>query len=117
IPCLDQHWDGLPIPVEPEEWMAVFHIYGDESGKGHQGDYTSFCGYVAHISLWQQFAAAWNNCRFKWQVPPMHMARIMSPDRKDDAWKKVKDDWGDSWETKRKIMLRDFSELVRDSGI
>jgi len=68
IPCLDQHWDGLPIPVEPEEWMAVFHIYGDESGKGHQGDYTSFCGYVAHISLWQQFAAAWNNCRFKWQV-------------------------------------------------
>lgn len=108
---------GLPMPAEPENWMAVFHIYGDESGKLHQSDYTSFCGYVGHISLWQGFAAMWNNLRFKWQVPPIHMARIISPDNKDDEWKKVKDEWGTSWVTKRDVMLKEFAELVRTAGV
>jgi hypothetical protein len=107
----------LPEPVEPEEWMATFHIYGDESGKLHQSEYTSFCGYVAHISVWQGFAAAWNNGRFRWQIPPLHMARIMFPDSKDDEWKKVKADWGTSWETKRDAMLLEFAQLVRHSGV
>ncbi len=98
--------------------MAVWHIYGDESGKMDSGaDITSFCGYVAHISAWGVFAQNWNNARHKWQVPPLHMVRIMFPDRKPDAWKKVKDDWGTAWEKKREIMLRDFGELIRQSDI
>jgi hypothetical protein len=105
------------MPAEPEDWMAIFHIYGDESGKLHQSDYTSFCGYVGHVSLWQGFAAAWNNLRFKWQVPPIHMARIMFPDNKDDEWKKVKEDWGSSWEKKRDFMLKEFAELIGTSGV
>jgi hypothetical protein len=107
---------GLPVPIEPEEWIAVFYLYGDDSGKLHQSDYTSFCGYIAHISLWNSFSA-WNNCRFRWQVPPIHMARIMYPDRKDDEWKKIKDEWGESWKVKRDAMLREFAGLVRVSGI
>jgi hypothetical protein len=109
--------DCIPMPVEPEEWMAVFHIYGDESGKGHQSDYTSFCGYVGHFSAWQGFAMQWQNCQLKWQVPAIHMGRIMNPDKKVDAWKAVKDEWGSAWEKKRDIMLRDFSTIVRDSPI
>ena len=98
--------------------MALFHIYGDESGKLSGGsDYTSFCGYVGHVSAWGVFAQHWNNCRFKWQVPPIHMSRIMYPDSKDDEWKKVKDDWGDAWEKKRNIMLRELGEIVRSSDI
>ncbi len=98
--------------------MAIFHIYGDESGKmSSNADRTSFCGYVGHISQWQVFAQLWNNCRLKWQVPPIHMSRIMFPDNKDDDWKKVKEDWGTAWEKKRELMLRQLSEIVRDATI
>ncbi len=95
----------------------MFYLYGDDSGKLHQSDYTSFCGYIAEQSLWNSFSAAWKNCQFRWQVPAIHMARIMAPDRKDDEWKKIKDDWGESWVAKRDAMLREFSGLVRVSGI
>jgi hypothetical protein len=98
--------------------MANFHIYGDESGKlSGKADITSFCGYVGHISAWAQFADIWRNCRLKWQVPPVHMARIMYPDGKDDDWKKVKTDWGTSWEKKRDLMLKEFADIVRSSDI
>jgi len=43
---------GLPIPVEAKDGLIMFLIFGDESGKLHQGHYTSFCGYVAHVSTW-----------------------------------------------------------------
>jgi hypothetical protein len=108
---------GLPIPVEPEEWMAIFHMYGDESGKGHQSDYTSFCGYVGHTSVWQGFSELWHRLQMKWQVPAIHMGRIMNPDKKDDAWKKIKTDWGVTWERKRDLMLAEFSQLIRNSPI
>lgn len=118
IPVVRDQCDfGLPLPAEAEDWMAVFHIYGDESGKLHQSDYTSFCGYVGHISAWQGFAAMWNNLKFKWQVPAIHMARIMSPDSKDDEWKQVKEDWGKDWEIKRDAMLKEFASLVGNSPV
>lgn len=97
--------------------MAVFHMYGDESGKGHQSDYTSFCGYVGHVSVWSGFSELWQRLQMKWQVPAIHMGRIMSPDKKDDVWKRIKTDWGDAWEGKRDLMLREFSLLVRNSPI
>jgi hypothetical protein len=98
--------------------MAAFHMYGDESGKmGLNVERTSFCGYIGHVSQWGIFAQNWTNCRFKWQVPPIHMARITSPDSKDDAWKKVKEDWGAEWDKKRELMLEDFSSIVRQSDI
>jgi Protein of unknown function (DUF3800) len=109
---------GIPKPVELEDWMAVFHVYGDESGKlSGKSDYTSFCGYVGHVSAWAQFAQLWNDCRFKWQVPPIHMSRIAFPDSKDDGWKKVKADWGDGWEKMHKHMLRELGEIVRGCDI
>jgi hypothetical protein len=115
-----EKWEDctLPLPAKREEWMAVFHIYGDESGKMSSNvDRTSFCGYVAHSSVWQIFATNWNNCRFKWQVPPIHMSRIMFPDSTDDQWKKVKADWGTVWEKKRDLMLEDLASIVKSADI
>jgi len=98
--------------------MAVFHMYGDESGKmGVNVERTSFCGYVAHFSVWQVFVTNWNNCRLKWQVPPIHMSRIMNPDYKDDEWKRVKDDWGDAWDKKRDLMLDDLASIIRHTDM
>lgn len=98
--------------------MATFHIYGDESGKLKGGsDYTSFCGYIAHVSEWERFGLEWNNCRFRWQVPPVHMSRIMFPDSKDDEWRKTKQSWGVHWEKKRDVMLGDFAATIRSAQI
>jgi hypothetical protein len=112
-------WDFvLPEPVEPEEWMATFHIYLDDSGKhtNPRNRYTSICGYVAHASEFNRFGQEWMNCRHVWQVPPIHMSSIMYPDR-DPAWQKVKDDWGKVWESKRDQMLKEFGSIVRHCNI
>jgi hypothetical protein len=45
------------------------------------------------------------------------MSRIRCPENKEDGWKKVKQDWGTSWDEKRDLMLRDFAETVRGSDI
>src|SRR5438445_957505 len=94
--------------------MAVFHIYADDSGKFEtlKCEYTSLCGYIAHSSEWNRFQQEWNNCLFRWQVPPIHMRRIYYPEE-DPDWKRVKDAWGASWEVKRDDMLGEFSGLVR----
>lgn len=107
---------GAPVPIEAKEGLIMFLIFGDESGKLQQGHYTSFCGYVAHVSTWNVFNDCWNKCRFRWQVPPIHMARIMHPDRKPDEWKETKKLWGAAWDDKRKVMLKEFSEIIQQSG-
>ncbi|HYB60318.1 MAG TPA: DUF3800 domain-containing protein [Methylomirabilota bacterium] len=114
----DPQWDySLPLAVAPEEFVAHFHIYADESGKLAQSDYTSFCGYIAHVSEWQRFSQEWNNCRLGWGVPPLHLSRIMFPQRKDDEWKDIWLKWGKEWEGKRDLMLGDFASVVLGSQI
>ena len=109
---------SLPVAAKPEAWLATFHIYGDESGKlKSKADFTSFCGYVAHVSEWERFGMEWNNCRFRWQVPPVHMARIMFPDVKNDEWQATKKKWGKLWEKKRDMMLSDFAATIRSAQI
>jgi hypothetical protein len=97
----------------------MFRIYGDESGKmSAKADRTSFCGYVAHQSIWEAFSIHWDSCRFKWGLPPIHMARIRNPESKDDEWKKLKGAWGESdWNAKIPIILRELGEIVRESRI
>jgi hypothetical protein len=92
---------------------AAFVICGDESGKlGKNTDFTSFCGYIAHISEWQRLDLEWNNARLRFQCPPIHMSRIMAPDQKDDEWKATKNKWGMDWEARRDLMLQDFAKTV-----
>jgi hypothetical protein len=45
------------------------------------------------------------------------MSRIMFPDSKDDEWKKVKEDWGRDWETKRALMLDDLASILKSGDI
>lgn len=98
--------------------MALFRIYADESGKlGKNADYTSFCGYIAHVAEWERFELEWRSARVRWQVPAIHMSRIMAPDNKDDAWKKTKEEWGEAWDAKRDIMLKDFAAIIRSAHV
>jgi len=111
----EQDW-ALPVPVEKEDWVSAFHIYADASGKLGKSDYTSFCGYVAHISEWKSFTFEWENRRFKWQVPPIHMSHIMHPEDHPE-WLKVKALWGADWEAKRDAMLLDLAATVGRAAI
>ena len=105
--------DALPV----EGWMGVYRIYMDESGKfeNQNCEYISMCGYVGHSSEWERIELEWNNCLFRWQVPPIHMAKIMHPED-DREWKKIKQDWGRSWEVKRDHMLLEFANLMQRSN-
>jgi hypothetical protein len=99
-----------------EGWVMHFHVYVDESGKLGKSDYTSSCGYVSHISEWQRFAQEWENCRFHWGVPPIHMAAIMFPER-DKEWLEIQRKWGSQWERKRDEMLAELCMIVRHSHV
>src|SRR5437667_11968998 len=99
---------ALPLPVEQEDWVAAFHIYADASGKLSKSDYTPFCGFVGHVSEWSTVTQEWDNCRFKWQVPPIHMAKIEKPER-DAEWLKIQTQWGNDWQSRKNAMLEDFA--------
>jgi uncharacterized protein DUF3800 len=108
----------LPEPPEREKWVSVFHVYADESGKfgNDKCEYISLCGLVGHVSEWARVQLEWNNCLFRWQVPPIHMAHIKRPEEHPE-WKKIKDDWGNNWEVKRDRMLLEFAQLIGRSNV
>lgn len=119
IPEHARKWEySLPASAKSEDLMAVFKIYADDSGKfdNLKCDYTSLCGYVGHASEWARFSLEWDNCRFRWGVPPVHMSPIMHPER-DTEWLRIKDDWGKDWEARRDLMLGDFAATVRSAQI
>jgi uncharacterized protein DUF3800 len=115
-------WEcALPLPTESGEIVAAFHIYVDESGKfkNPKDDYTAVCAYVAHISEWTLFSSYWENCRFRWQVPPIHLRKINRADEHPE-WLKVKQRLGAaaaSWEEVRDQMLDEFATIVAHSSI
>lgn len=93
--------------------MAHFYIYGDESGKLAQSDYTSFCGYVGHSLEFERTMREWDDARFTWSVPHIHMRCITDPERNNcSEWLKIKNDWGDLWEMRRDDMLKEFSSIL-----
>ena len=65
---------------------------------------------------WERFEYEWFTVQSKWNVPPIHMAKIFRPD--DDArWSKVKSRWGNRWEGARDAMLKEFSSVVFNARI
>jgi len=99
--------------------VAAFHIYVDESGKFNnpKDDYTSMCAYVAHISEWTLFSRLWENCRLRWQVPPIHLRKINRADEHPE-WLKVKQRLEPAdWDEARQQMLGEFASIIAQSGI
>jgi hypothetical protein len=103
--------------------MAQFHIYLDESGKLQQKtDYTCICGYLADGGTWERFSAQWNRVRLRWDVPPVHMAKLMKPvgpniAYKSDDWDNVRVRWGANWEPIRNEMLREFAQVISSLAV
>jgi hypothetical protein len=119
MPCPVGGETSSGYSLSKDGWMAVYLMYVDESGKlsGKDPKYTCLCGYIGHHLEWQNFTLLWNRCRFRHSVPPIHMSRIMSPDNKNDAWKRKKEEWGDLWVEKRDRLLEELAEIVAGSGI
>lgn len=110
---------SLPIPPGEKEWvMAIFYIYADESGKhgAPRCEYTSMCGYVGHASEWNRFSDEWNNCRFRWEAPPIHMGKLYHPDEHAE-WAQWKSKCGREWEALRETMLAEFAKIVARSSL
>ncbi len=111
----------MPVSMGAGKFMAAFHVYVDESGKftDTKIDYISMCGYAAHISEWTRFSLEWENCRTRWQIPPLHLRVIY---RADDhpKWLEVKrrlEEVSESWEMAREQMLDEFATIIAQSGI
>jgi len=114
----------FPEPANVGEWMAVFHVYLDESGKlSGKSDYTCLGGFVASAAEWNRVSFEWNSCLFKWRIPPVHMSRIMASlkrdeeEKRDDAWKKKKHEWGTLWESRRNQFLEELAMIIHRSSL
>ena len=111
---------GWDTPHEVQGWkvhVAYYRITADESGKlNSKAEYTSFCGYVGLSAEWNRFEMEWLSCLFKWQVPPIHMAKIYRPEG-DKEWAAVRDKWGARWEHDRVKMLEEFGMIIHNSQL
>lgn len=98
--------------------MAAFYICVDDSGKlgNPNNNYTSLCGYLAHVSEWGRFSMEWENARLRWPVPPLHMSAVMYPDR-DQEWAAVFKRWGKHWRKMRSLMVKDFAAVIRSAQV
>jgi hypothetical protein len=108
-----------PIAAGQERWLMYFALFLDESGKVHQPGHAALCGYVATVDEWQRFGQAWSQLQLKWNVPPLHMSKIMVPER-DEKWAKVRkrvEKMGDRWEEFRDNMLNEFCTLIAQSSV
>ena len=98
--------------------MAMFHIYVDESGKLQQKQpYTCLCGYLSDGGTWETFHQQWNRVRLRWDVPPLHMAKLMRPSSpnspyKVDQWDSIRSRWGEKFESIRNEMLVEFASVI-----
>lgn len=60
----------------------------------------------------------WNNCRFGWGVPPIHMRCVMEPERDTTGeWTRVRREWGSAWEEKRAEMLKQLATVLLGSNV
>lgn len=98
--------------------MAFFRVTADESGKlsNARCEYTSFCGYFGMSAEWERFEYEWLTVQSKWNVPPIHMAKIFRPED-DERWAKVKARWGKLWEKYRDQMLKEFASVIFNSRL
>jgi hypothetical protein len=96
-----------------------FSLFLDESGKVHQPGHAALCGYVATVDEWVRFGQAWSQLQIKWNVPALHMSKIMYPER-DGGWEKV---WkrvqagGDDWEAWKDTVLHEFCTLIANASL
>jgi hypothetical protein len=108
----------IPRPASSEGWLAVFHIYVDESGKlASKDDYTCLSGFLGHETQWDYFSEMWKACRLKWGIPPLHMSRVVSPTRKQDEWTRIYESWGTNWIPMRDDMLVQFASIIDQAGL
>lgn len=98
--------------------MAFYRVTADESGKlrNPKCEFASFCGYFGMAAEWERFEYEWLTMQSKWNVPPIHMAKIAWPED-DELWSKVKERWGKHWEFGRDQMLKEFSSVIFNSRL
>lgn len=113
----DHCYDPCPPAVEWGAWMAQVYIYGDESGKFHNSDVVSMCGYVGQRDDWQRLSQMWAQRRQNRMLPPIHMSQMFSPQPKH-AWKQFRKKYSEEeWANARRGILNEFSGLISSGNI
>jgi len=103
-----------PIAAGQERWLLYFSLFLDESGKTHQKGFAAFCGFVAPSNEWGQFGDVWTSIQLKWDVPALHMSRVMAriDSDKQDEWVAIQKKMGDKWVEWRDVVLNEFADLI-----
>lgn len=125
LPFSRNHWPfalASRISGGQQGWFMYFAIYLDESGKTHpRWDYTSLCGYYGTHDEFARLSDAWDNLRVGWDVPPIHMSKIMldwaNEPKRNHEWGKKYDELKDIWEDWRERMLNEFATLIFRTNI
>ncbi len=75
------------LALQPDQLMAIFTAYFDESGTPHDSRFVVVAGYLAAVGAWRRFNARWGAVLAAYKVPYFHMREYAHSIGAYDGWK------------------------------
>src|SRR5580700_3644963 len=95
---------GLIMP------MAILHAAFDESGKFHDHDVTSLCGWISPLEAWEKFAIQWQAALDRIGINELHTTEFVSL---HGQYSHLRTIWGEEKEAKISDALTQFVNVIR----
>ena len=92
--------------------MAILHAAFDESGKFHDHDVTSLCGWIASYDAWDCFASGWQAALNEIGIEEFHAADFMGLHGKYSHLRGI---WGDEKEVRKNSALTLLVNVIRST--
>jgi Protein of unknown function (DUF3800) len=90
--------------------LALLHAVFDESGKFHDHDVISLCGWIGPLEMWDKFAVRWQAALEETGIDELHTAEFMGLYGQYSHLRAI---WGEDWEKKRDEALLRFVNVIR----
>jgi len=92
--------------------VAILHAAFDESGKFHDHDVISLCGWIATFNAWDVFAKKWEVALDEIGIKELHTAEFMGL---HGQYSHLRTIWGQEWEAKRDSALTTLANVIRST--
>jgi hypothetical protein len=92
--------------------MALVNLHGvfDESGKFHDHDVTSLCGWISALPSWEEFALQWQAALARIGIDELHTAEFMGL---HGQYSHLRTIWGEERDAKISAALTEFVNVIR----
>jgi Protein of unknown function (DUF3800) len=90
--------------------VSVIHAVFDESGKFHDHNVISLCGWIARLEHWEMFAQDWQRILDRFGLKELHAAEFMDL---HGQYFELRNKWGDDKDAKKYDALSAFVDTIK----